>query len=166
MKTVALLLVCSFLLNARLSAAQQPASRSSAPVDAQQAFLDQIRHGNIQAIQGLTNNASLIEARDNAENTALMYAAFYLDSKGLELFLEKGADPNVTNKQGASPLIWAVSDLEKVKVLLEHGARVNVASASGNTPLIVAAHQYGSSPVLKELLDHGAGCCTDTRIEG
>ncbi|HKS38217.1 MAG TPA: ankyrin repeat domain-containing protein [Verrucomicrobiae bacterium] len=85
-----------------------------------------------------------------------MHAAFYLDGPWVARFLKNGANPNVTNKTGATPLMWAVSDVEKVRVLLKHGAKPNAVSEAGNTPLIIAAHQYGSAVILKELIGHRA----------
>ncbi len=116
----------------------------------------QIRQGDITAIAASLKNASFLESKDEDGNTPLMHAAFYLDAKSIELCLKNGADPNATNKTGATALMWAVSDVEKVRVLLKHGANANAASDTGNTPLIIASEQYGSADVLKELLRQGA----------
>jgi hypothetical protein len=114
----------------------------------------QIRQGDVKGITASLKNPSVLESRDEDGNTPLMCAAFHLDARLVERFLKEGADPNATNKTGATALMWAVSDVEKVRVLLKRGAKVNVASESGNTPLIIACHQYGSGEVLKELLGH------------
>jgi len=98
----------------------------------------------------------MLEMRDTSGTPPLMYATVCMDYRGLDLFLRKGANPNATNQEGASALLWAATDLQKMRLLLRHGANVNVASAMGNTPLIVAALQYGSAARLRELLAHGA----------
>lgn len=115
-----------------------------------------IRQGDRIAINESLKRPAMLEVRDEHGNTPLLYAALYLDAGMIEQMLEKGADPNATNKAGASALMWAVSDPAKVRVLLKHGARVNAAAVTGNTPLIIASHQYGSAETLKELLAHGA----------
>ena len=55
-----------------------------------------------------------------------------------ELLLSYGADVNIRNKHGSSPLHWAIghSDLPLTHLLLEHGANVNTL---GVTPLHTAA---------------------------
>src|SRR2546426_5765172 len=134
---------------------QKPAVESPRD-DQSRTFFARIREGDIEAIAASLKNSSLLELKDEDGNTPLMHAAFYLDAKWIEQFLKAGADPNATNKTGATPLMWAVSDVEKVRALLKHGAKANAASDAGNTPLIIASHQYGAADVLKELLLHGA----------
>lgn len=143
--------------------ADQKATVQSPRDDQSQSFFAQIRQGDIKAITATLKNPSLLELKDEDGNTPLMHAAFYLDAKLTERFLKNGADPNATNKTGATALMWAVSDVEKVRTLLKHGAKVNAASDAGNTPLIIASHQYGSADVLKELLGRGADVRATTR---
>src|SRR5262249_41118779 len=64
--------------------------------------------------------------------------------------------PNIRNDAGATALMWAVEDPEKIRLLLRHGANVDVRSADGQTPLIIAAGRYGSGAVVKLLLVGGA----------
>jgi ankyrin repeat protein len=80
----------------------------------------------------------------------------YGDAASVRRLLKSGANPNLPNDAGATPLMWAVDDEEKVHLLLEGGADTNARSAEGRTALIIAAGRYGSSAVVQELLDHKA----------
>lgn len=115
-----------------------------------------IRNGDTRAIAAALAERSVLEARDEAGNTPLIQAAFYLDAAQLELFLERGADPNAANRAGATALMRAVMDVHKVRALLKRGARVNTQSAAGQTALTIACRGYGAAAVVKELLAHGA----------
>ena len=70
--------------------------------------------------------------------------------------LAGGADPNTRNDAGATPLMRAVTDLEKTRLLLSRGANVNARSDDGRTPLLIAAGLTGAAPVVKLLIDAGA----------
>src|SRR5688500_17487028 len=81
-----------------------------------------IRQGDLPGIRQLLTDRSVLELRDDAGTPLVMYAALYLNEDGLELFLNPPADPNDTNKSGASALLWAATDLANVRRLLRHGA--------------------------------------------
>lgn len=71
--------------------------------------------------------------------------------------LDLGANVNAVNEEGATPLMWAIPDLAKVKLLVEHGANVNAVSKNlGRTPLLIAAGYPNTVTVLKLLLENGA----------
>lgn len=89
-------------------------------------------------------------------STPLMYAALYGDADAVRRLLKGGADPNLHNDAGATAIMWAVSDLEKTQLLLKAGANVNARSDDKRSALLIAAGRYGSGPVVKLLLDHGA----------
>ena len=74
----------------------------------------------------------------------------------VELLLDKGADVNISDCHGDTPLIHALDNgsYECVKLLLDKGADVNVRNNDGNTPLIYAAEK-GSHECVKLLLDKG-----------
>jgi hypothetical protein len=86
----------------------------------------------------------------------LMYAAYYGNAADVERLLDRGADPSLANPTGATALMWAATDLDKVRVLLEYGADVNARSNDGRTALVIAAGQFSNAPVVKLLLDYGA----------
>jgi ankyrin repeat protein len=72
------------------------------------------------------------------------------------LLLERGADPNLTNSAGGSPLMDALwHGWEKgAKALLDHGAKIDAVAKDGETALHAAAK--GSWPLVRRLLDAGA----------
>jgi ankyrin repeat protein len=70
--------------------------------------------------------------------------------------LSAGARVNSRSKGGATPLMYAVRDPEKVKILLDAGAAVDAASPQKTTPLMLAAEFVGNRQSMRLLLDAGA----------
>jgi ankyrin repeat protein len=106
--------------------------------------------------QSLRSYRAAVNRKGPGGATPLMYAALYGNSDSVRQLLQTGADPNLKNGAGATALMWAVNDLEKTQLLVEAGADVNARSDDGQTPLLIAAGYFGSSPVVKLLLDRGA----------
>jgi ankyrin repeat protein len=129
-----------------------------APPDAKAApILEALRNGDREYFRKLLKADSQAGNRKGVGgSTPLMYAALYGDAATVQLLLESGANPNIRNDAGATALMWALEDPEKTRLLLEHGADADARSEDGRTPLLIAADQYGASPVVKLLLDHGA----------
>ena len=71
--------------------------------------------------------------------------------------LKHGADPNVQDEYGNTPLMREVNynHIENVKDLLKHGADPNVQDCDGLTPLMRALC-YNHIEIVKDLLKHGA----------
>ena len=131
-------------------------NRSAPDSSTYESAVQAMRHADTKKLAAIIEDRRILDLRDDHGTSLFLHAAFYLNAPALKLFLDKGADPNATNNVGASPLIWAAADPEKVALLLKHGANPNTRSARGNTALIVAAYQYGSAPILKKLLKAGA----------
>ncbi|CAL1539363.1 unnamed protein product, partial [Lymnaea stagnalis] len=83
----------------------------------------------------------------NMGNTGLSLAA---NKDIAELFVQAGADVNLRNVHGQTPLHCAVkkSKTDVFKLLLAHGANVNMKDFYGNTPLIIADHVLQSDIIL------------------
>jgi N-acyl-D-amino-acid deacylase len=104
----------------------------------------------------MLKDRTLVNARDDDGSTPLMHAALNGDPNTVKLLLERGANPNLANYEGATALLWAVDDLNKVKLLLAAGADVNAKAKHGATALLAACLRFGSGPVVTELLNHHA----------
>ena len=88
---------------------------------------------------------------------ALMLAVQSGDAAAVDQLLKRGADPNQTDAAGATALMWAIPDIEKVRRLVAAGANVNARSTdTGRTPLLIAANYPGTVELLKLLLAQGA----------
>jgi|SRR5215472_12329132 len=100
-------------------------------------------------------------------DTELQRAARQGDLTALRSRLQQGADPNVRDALGRTPLLEAVraGQTEAVRLLLGAGAKVNVPSLDGRTPLIEAAAQ-GQTDAAKLLIEGGADLNTIQRGSG
>jgi uncharacterized protein len=87
----------------------------------------------------------------------LVDAARTGDTETLRALLQKKADVNATEGDGATALHWASyrDDVESARMLLRAGAKVNAANDLGATPLW-AACQNGGEQMVRLLLDAGA----------
>lgn len=108
------------------------------------------------ALAVIRRQPSIVNGRGARGTTALMQAALYGDASLLVAMLEAGGDPNLRNDAGATALMWAIEDAQKVRVLLEHGADANAASAFGRTPLLLATGLGRPEEVVQLLLKNGA----------
>jgi ankyrin repeat protein len=101
-------------------------------------------------------NPRLSTLRGPGGATPLMAAALYGDPPLLKTLLDAGADPNAANDAGVTPLMWAVSDIDKTRMLIDAGADIRARSVDGRTPILAAASIRGNHDVVALLLDRGA----------
>lgn len=111
--------------------------------------------------QLLAAGARVNDRADSGE-TALTFAVRFRDADAIHMLLDNGADPNIVNQNGISPLLEAMrfgasktQQLEMMQLLLTRGADPNVRGAGVGTPLSLAVRQY-SLAMVKLLLDHRA----------
>lgn len=100
--------------------------------------------------------ASSIPSLSHASDT-LAEAARTADVEASKLLLKSGADVNLPEPDGTTPLLWAVyhSSPDLVKVLLDAGADANLANDLDITPLLQAS-RFGNAELVSLLLASGA----------
>jgi ankyrin repeat protein len=104
----------------------------------------------------LTDDPGLLQSRDHAGSTLLHHAAGFGAVETMRLLLDRGADVNVKNRRGSTPLHWAIHGEAKVRLLIARGATINVRQIEGRTPLFLAASLANSNGTLRLLLAQGA----------
>jgi len=70
----------------------------------------------------------------------------------VRMLVNAGADPNIADNKGMTPLIANARDLEIAQMLVAHGANVNAQANDGFTPLLNAE----TAALTRFLLEHGA----------
>jgi ankyrin repeat protein len=112
-----------------------------------------------------------VHAHNKYHNTALSVAAFNGRLEITRLLLDHGANPNVENDQGLTPLHHVsqgkyTSQEQGVgiaRLLLERGVDVNARTKNRSTPLLSAAFK-GRLEIAQLLLDHGANAKAENEI--
>lgn len=123
-------------------------------------FLEAVedRDGDV-ATQMLKEPGSVVvNTRDiTSGETGLHIAAKRRDALWVRFLTQNGANPNIGDKNGATPLQIAstLGSIEVVTALLKAGANVDVANDAGETPLIAAVHKR-DVPMVRLLLANKA----------
>lgn len=100
----------------------------------------------------------IVNTRDvTSGETALHIAVARRDSTWVQFLLQKGANPNLRDKQGMTPLILATQlrFVDGVAIILSKKARVDETNNQGETALIRAV-QLRDSELVRILLSKGA----------
>jgi len=102
--------------------------------------------------------STVVNARDlSSGETGLHYATQRRDVTWIRFLTSRGANPNISDKNGVTPLVIAtrLGFNEGVEALIAGGASVDVATSTGETPLISAVHRRDSG-LMRVLLEAGA----------
>ena len=117
------------------------------------------RDGNkVNEIVGGDRGPIVVNTKDAGNgDTALHIVTRGRDGTWLSFLLAKGAQPNVQNKAGETPLTIAaqVGWVEGADLLLSRRAAVDMPNSRGETPLILAA-QRRDMPMVQLLIGRGA----------
>jgi ankyrin repeat protein len=128
--------------------------------------------GDLDAVQALLAKKSKIDARTGkGGRTPLLEAINYRHLDVALYLIERGADPNLPDPQGRTPLIWSAiasrlvgnKIIPVVRALLKAGADVNLADHDGTTPLMWAADR--GVTFVRLLLKRGADVTPRTTRE-
>lgn len=97
------------------------------------------------------------------KNTQLIQAVINNQEKPILALLQNGVDVNLSDKNGQTPLMWAVwqGNNNLVKLLLLNGADVNIADQQGWTALRYAEEL--EEPEIAELLKNGVSTVVQTQ---
>ena len=115
-----------------------------------------IRTNDMATLRTLVRTAADANAKTQSGDPLLMVAAAAGSADAVRFLLDQGADVNAQNAFGATALIWAATDLQKVQLLVARGANVNAAAKSGRTAAMVAAMSEGTGPIVRLLALKGA----------
>ena len=118
--------------------------------------------GNVDTVRKVHSSFMVdVNLMTERNTNPLMLAAGKGHRYVVQFLLDKGAEPNMADEVGLTPLIEATEEGHKdrhkdvVHLLLENGANPNMAAQDGTTPLHNAAH-CGHKDVVQLLLDKGA----------
>ena len=123
-------------------------------------FLKAVKDADGQKVTDLIQKpgSTVINSRDvTTGDTALHLVIARRDITWLSFLLAKGANPNLADNSGNTPLMKAVQArfADGVTTLLVHGAQVDKANGRGETPLIRAV-QLRDVPMTRLLVAQGA----------
>ena len=107
--------------------------------------------------EGIKPNTIII-FNEETSVSMLAYSVTLNEPKLAEIFLKYGADPDLKDKKGRAPLIYAVlTGKEITKILLKYGADPNTTDPHGRTPLMFSIMEpYVELEILKDLIRAGA----------
>ena len=125
-------------------------------------FLKAVRDSDGSKITDILSKAGsaqvIIDTQDQANgDTALHIVTRRRDMTYLNFLLSRGANPNLRNRLGQSPLLIATQTRwpEGVSLLLDHRAQADLASSLGETALTRAVQNYDAT-IVALLLRAGA----------
>lgn len=102
--------------------------------------------------------STLVDSRDiTTGESALHIVVERRDVTWLNFLLGRGANPNIRDNKGVTPLVLAsqIGFVDGVEALIRKGAKVDIPDSTGETPLISAVHKHDTA-TMRLLLRAGA----------
>jgi len=112
--------------------------------------------GDEEALKQLLNQGADVNARDEAENTALHLATQHGHQDIMRLLIEQGADVNAQNDYLSTSLHLTERNMETIRILLEAGADPNLQNKDWNYPYYFAFYGAMSRELTELYIKHGA----------
>lgn len=139
--------------------------RDAQPIRSRYAIHLAARDGRLNELRSLLESGADISVVDMYSHTVLHEAILCEPpqrKEAVELVLSHRADPNAKNRDGSTPLHYAVevNDVEVAEMLLKHGADPLITDAQGSTP---AASTLSRDREMKKLLDAAVTKAAATR---
>lgn len=132
-------------------------------------FLEAVRERDgSKATELLDQSAAIINTREvQTGQTALLICTERRDLVWMRFMLGRGADTNIANREGLTPLMQAtqLSFVDGAQLLLARGARVNASGTNGETPLHLAV-QRRDLAMVRVLIGAGANPDQQDNITG
>ena len=141
-----------------------PSAAPSAPVpglsdeDRVAFFVNHARHGELEPVRQEIEAGIDVNRRDHLDQTALIAAVTQRSAPIVALLLAHGADPNLGDNAGWTPLIYGAYfgvEPEILQALIDRGAQINARNDRGITALYLAS-ATGHEAQVRFLLDRGA----------
>ena len=121
-------------------------------------FVHSARNGDVAALKKALDDGVAINVFDNLDQTALIAAVSQNKLDAVKLLVKRGADVNLVDRAGWSPLHFAVyfgTDTAVIDALIAGGAKLNAQNDRGITPLYFASIT-GHELQVKRLIAAGA----------
>lgn len=123
-------------------------------------FLKAVKDRDGDAATDMLNKpgSTIVNSRDLTNgDSGLHIVVQRMDALWVQFLLQRGADANIRNKRGITPLQLATSlgFIGGAQELIKSGASVNVSDQTGETPLIAAVHSRNVAMV-RMLLGNGS----------
>lgn len=123
-------------------------------------LLKSVMIGDISTIKNLLSLGADVNTQNSLGETPLIIATKKSYPIIVNMLLKEGANPNIKDVYGITPLISAVynpkDDINIVNELLEKGANVNYITPQGDTALILATRKKFNIDIINSLLDSGS----------
>ena len=122
-------------------------------------FLQAVRDAKSDEVTKTLNTPGtrIVDTRDvGTGEAALHIVAKRGDVSYTRFFLDRGADPNIRDSHGNTPMMIAATAGQEgvLKALIDGHANANLANSSGETPLIIAV-QHRDLQMVRDLLAAG-----------
>lgn len=122
---------------------------------------------NLKTVRLLVDNGAYLNAQDSSGNSLLIIACCNKNTKLAEILIRGGADVNLCNKYGETPLYSMCKNyngkesFKIIQLLIENGANVNVYDINGNGLLhLMFLCREPDIETINFLID----CCIDINI--